>query len=113
MPEIRVPQMTVPEELEDEITRRLRAMTIEESVGEWLALQRAFEPQLRETEALFAPERRAALAELQTRLQRLVEWQRNTSNKSLERSSPITAVSCKRIDSEQACEASHLMPVSP
>ncbi len=38
-------------------------------------LQAAFEPQLRATATLFAEERRAALAELQTRLARLAEWQ--------------------------------------
>jgi hypothetical protein len=56
-------------------TLLLRQMSIQESVQQWLALQAAFEAQLQETEALFAPERRAALAELQARLQRLAEWQ--------------------------------------
>jgi len=50
-------------------------VTTYESVRQWLVLQQTFESQLRQTEALFAPERRAALAQLQVRLQRLVEWQ--------------------------------------
>ena len=56
-------------------TRLLRGMTVQESVRQWLALQRAFESQLQETEALFRPERQAALAELQARLRRLADWQ--------------------------------------
>ncbi len=56
-------------------TRLLQSMTVQESVRQWLALQRAFEPQLQQTAALFAPERQAALAQLQLRLHRLVEWQ--------------------------------------
>lgn len=60
---------------EAEETRLLRIMTAQESVRQWLALQQAFEPQLRQTAALFAPERQAALAELQLRLRRLAEWQ--------------------------------------
>jgi len=60
----------------DEIeTRLLRRMTIQESLADWLALQRAFEAQLLETALLFAKERRAALAELQARLRRLADWQ--------------------------------------
>ncbi|HQE92321.1 MAG TPA: hypothetical protein PLH19_06805 [Anaerolineae bacterium] len=64
------------ETLEADETRLLRRLTIHESVQQWLALQRAFEAQLQETEALFGPERRAALAELQSRLRRLAEWQK-------------------------------------
>ncbi len=56
-------------------TRLLQSMTIQESIRQWLALQRAFEPQLQQTAALFAPERQAALAQLQLRLHRLAEWQ--------------------------------------
>ncbi len=59
----------------DEI-RLLRQLTIHESVRQWLALQRAFEPQLQETEALFGPARREALAQLQARLRRFAEWQK-------------------------------------
>ncbi|MEJ5309400.1 MAG: hypothetical protein WHX52_06480 [Anaerolineae bacterium] len=59
----------------DEI-RLLRQLTVQESVRQWLALQRAFEPQLQETEALFGPARREALAELQARLRRFAEWQK-------------------------------------
>lgn len=56
-------------------TRLLQNMTIHESARQWMALQQAFEPQLQQTAALFAPERQAALAELQLRLRRLAEWQ--------------------------------------
>jgi len=60
---------------EAEETRLLQSMTVQESVRQWLALQRAFEPQLQQTAALFAPERQAALVQLQLRLRRLAEWQ--------------------------------------
>lgn len=56
---------------EREETRLLRAMTVQESVRSWLVLQRAFESQLQQTAELFAPERWAALAELQSRLRRV------------------------------------------
>ena len=56
-------------------TRLLQSMTVQESVHQWLVLQRAFEPQWQQTAVLFAPERLAALAQLQLRLRRLVEWQ--------------------------------------
>jgi hypothetical protein len=52
-------------------------LTIHESVRQWLVLQQTFESQLRQTEAMFAPERREALAQLQARLWRLAEWQTN------------------------------------
>ena len=58
-----------------EETRLLRDLTIEESARQLLRLQEAFEPQLQATAHLFAPQRWAALAELQARLQRLAEWQ--------------------------------------
>jgi hypothetical protein len=63
------------ETMEAEETRLLRRMTVQESLRQWLMIQVAFEPQLQATEALFAEERRAALAELQARLARLAEWQ--------------------------------------
>jgi hypothetical protein len=47
----------------------------QESFRQWLQLQQVFEPQLRDTSALFAPDRQSALAELQTRLRRIAEWQ--------------------------------------
>ncbi len=50
-------------------------MTPQESLRRWLELQRIFGPQLRETAALFGPERRAALADLQSRLRRLAACQ--------------------------------------
>jgi hypothetical protein len=66
-----------PDTFEADETRRLQSMTIQESVHQWLALQLAFEPQLQQTAALVAPERQAALAQLQLRLHRLAEWQRH------------------------------------
>ena len=62
-------------EIQELETRLPQSLTIQESVQQWLALQQAFEPQLQETAALFAAERRAALAVLQSRLQRLSDWQ--------------------------------------
>lgn len=62
--------------IEDERARLLRRMTVQESVAQYLALQRAMEPQFRQTEALFRPERMAYLAELQRRLARLAEWEK-------------------------------------
>ncbi|MBN2389170.1 MAG: hypothetical protein JXR84_00515 [Anaerolineae bacterium] len=62
--------------LEADETRLLRCLTVHESVQQWLALQRAFESQLQETAALFGPERREALAQLQSRLRCLVERQK-------------------------------------
>ena len=61
--------------VEAEETRLLQSMTVQASARQWLALQRAFEPQLQQTAALFARERQAALAELQLRPRRLAEWQ--------------------------------------
>jgi len=49
-------------------TQLLRQMTIEESLRHLLALHRAFEPQLQQTEKLFRAERLAYLEELQSRL---------------------------------------------
>lgn len=51
----------------------LRATTIEESIDQWVELQKAFEWQLQQTAALFEQDRRAALVELQARLQRLAD----------------------------------------
>lgn len=63
------------EEFERAEARLCCRMTPQESFGQWLRLQRVFEPQLRGTAALFGPARRSALAELQSRLRRLAEWQ--------------------------------------
>lgn len=62
--------------LEAEETRILRAMTVQESLQQWLALQRAFEWQLQQTASIFAADRQQALADLQDRLQRLAEYQK-------------------------------------
>ncbi len=56
------------DEVEAEETRLLRQMTVQESLRHLLALQRAFEPQLQQTEPLFRAERLAYLEELQRRL---------------------------------------------
>jgi hypothetical protein len=58
-----------------EEARLLRRMSPQESVRQWLMLQRTFEVQLQNTAALFAPERQAALAQLQSRLHDIAEWQ--------------------------------------
>lgn len=62
------------EVLEAERIRLLRRMTVQESLEQYLALQRALEPQFQATEALFRPQRMAYLAELQRRLERLDRW---------------------------------------
>ncbi len=56
---------------EEEETRLLRRVTIQESFRQWLALQQTFEAQLEQTAVLFGPERWAGLVELQARLRRL------------------------------------------
>jgi hypothetical protein len=48
-------------------------MTIQDSLRQLLALQRAFEPYLQQTEVLFRAERLAYLEELQRRLAQLDE----------------------------------------
>lgn len=62
-------------EFEADETRLLRSMGIQESARQLLMLQEALEPQFRQTAALFAAERWAALAELQARLHQLTEYQ--------------------------------------
>jgi len=61
-------------EVEAEEARLLRQMTVQESLRHYLALQRAFEPQLQQTEPLFRAERLAYLEELQRRLSKLARW---------------------------------------
>lgn len=79
-------------DLEAEETRRLRAMTVQESLQQWLALQRAFEWQLQQTASVFAADRHAALAELQARLRRLAEYQKQHGQSlSLDSASATTA----------------------
>ncbi|MDY7080139.1 MAG: hypothetical protein SXV54_24930 [Chloroflexota bacterium] len=60
------------DEVEVEETRLLRQMTVQESLRHLLTLQRAFEPQLQQTEPLFRADRLAYLEELQRRLATLV-----------------------------------------
>jgi len=62
------------DEIEAEETRLLRQMTVQESLRHYLALQRAFEPQLQQTESFFRAERLAYLEELQRRLAALAGW---------------------------------------
>lgn len=64
-------------EIEAFETQLLRAMSIQESLAQWLRLQQAFEYQLQQTTELFAADRWQALAEMQDRLHLLAEWQRN------------------------------------
>ena len=61
-------------EIEAEEIRLLHQMTVQESARHYLALQRAFEPQLQQTESLFRAERIAYLEELQRRLSKLDWW---------------------------------------
>jgi len=56
------------DEIEAEETHLLRRMTVKESLRHYLALQRAFELQLQQTESLFRAERLAYLEKLQRRL---------------------------------------------
>ena len=63
------------ETIEVDETRLLRSMTTQESIRQWLVLQRSFETQLQQTAAIFGPERQAALVQLQARLRRIAEWQ--------------------------------------
>ena len=62
--------------LEADEIRLLRRLTVHESIRQWLILQRTFEPQLQETAAIFGSERQTALVQLQSRLRRLAEWQK-------------------------------------
>ena len=57
--------------IEAEETRLLRELTIEESVRQYLALQREFEHQLQETEPIFRQHRNEAMIQLQARLSSL------------------------------------------
>ena len=61
------------EQAEEINLRLLQGMTPQESLQHWLQLQQAFEWQLKQTEELFAHQRRDALAELQSRLKRLAD----------------------------------------
>jgi len=58
------------QEVEAEETWLLSQMTVQDSLRQLLALQRAFEPHLQQTEALYRAERLACLEELQSRLWR-------------------------------------------
>ncbi len=62
------------ETVEAQEVRLLRNTTVQQSVHQWLMLQQTFEFQLQQTAAIFGPERREALAQLQTRLRRMAEW---------------------------------------
>ena len=62
--------------IDAEETYLLNSMSIMESAAQWVNLQNTFEPQLQQTEMLFGSAHRETLAELQSRLQRLVEWQK-------------------------------------
>jgi hypothetical protein len=59
--------------VEVEERRMLFQATVQNSLRQWLALQQAFEHQLRETEEIFRAERLAYLEELQRRLACLSE----------------------------------------
>lgn len=59
----------------EEETRLLRGLSIQSGMRDLLRLQEMVEPQFQQTAHLFAGDRWAALAELQSRLQRLAKWQ--------------------------------------
>lgn len=71
------------DEVEAEETRLLRQMTVQESLRHLAALQRAFEPQLQQTETLFRADRLAYLEEMQRRLVRLSQWMEQQSGECL------------------------------
>lgn len=60
--------------------RFLQSLTVQESARQFLALYHTY---LQETKPLFAPEREAYLVEIQERLQRLAEWQKEQGEKSI------------------------------
>lgn len=62
------------DEIEAEETRLLRDLTVDEGIRQLIALHRAFESQLQETEDFFRADRTAYLTELQGRLSQLAEW---------------------------------------
>jgi len=53
-----------------------------EGIQQYLALQRALEPQFQQTETLFRPQRMAYLVELQERLARLERWRKEQRGES-------------------------------
>lgn len=60
---------------EQEAAKLPSDLSIPEKIRLFFTLYQTFSPQLKETEAIFGPERRAYLIELQQRLQRIAEWQ--------------------------------------
>ena len=62
------------QQIEAQKARLLEPRSVEESVAQWLELQRAFEAQLEQTDALFRGQRMAHLLEPQDRLCRLAIW---------------------------------------
>jgi hypothetical protein len=64
------------EEIQKEEAKLSSSLSIQESVRQFFELYQIFALQLTETEAIFGPERRAYLVDLQQRLQRIAEWQR-------------------------------------
>ncbi len=64
------------DKIEEIETQLLREMTVEESLHWVDALAREFEPALQETDAMFRPEREAAMIELQRRCSLFAEWYR-------------------------------------
>lgn len=54
----------------------MQPLTIQESVHQYVELYETFLPHLEETEPIFRPLREAHIIEMQKRLKRLAEWQR-------------------------------------
>jgi hypothetical protein len=60
------------EHFQDEETRLLRRMTVQESLHLYASMQKAYEWQIQQSASVFASERRAAMIELQARLNLLI-----------------------------------------
>jgi hypothetical protein len=63
------------DEKEAEAVRVSSALTVQKGIVWFFASYQTFASHFKETEAIFGPERRTHLIELQRRLQRLAEWQ--------------------------------------
>lgn len=74
------------EDVEAQETQILRALSVEQSIRQYLALQREFEPLLRQTESLYSASRHQAMIELQRRLCSLNQLKEGNAMEHLVRS---------------------------
>jgi uncharacterized damage-inducible protein DinB len=72
--------------IEEMETKWARYQTIHESVHHFIEMFEFWLPTIRETEPLFGPEREEHMIELQRRLQRLADWQRDKRGEAIRRS---------------------------